>query len=316
MDKQTNNRGEQNLIVVLGPTASGKTTFAAHLALRLQGEIISADSRQVYRGMDLGTGKDYDDYSIEQIQIPYHLIDIVDPNQPYNVYQFQKDFLNAYADITNRQRQAIICGGTGLYLEAVMKGYRMTEVPPDESFRASISGKTDEELIQDLKTIQPLHNTSDTDNRKRLVRALEIAIYYQTHPAGDEFPDISYGVIGIRYDRQTERGRITNRLHQRLKEGMVDEVDSLQQRYGAAAMEYFGLEYKWISWYLQNKVSYDEMVSKLNTAIHQFAKRQMTWFRRMQRMGTEIFWIDGFTPLEEKIDQALTYLSRPVHGEE
>jgi len=300
-----------DLVVVTGPTASGKTGFAANLASQISGEIISADSRQVYRGMDLGTGKDYQDYQIQDQLIPYHLIDITDPGKPYNVYAFQNDFLEAYKGIHSRSKMPILCGGTGLYIEAVLKGYRLIEVPPDHEFREAIQNKSDAELVEQLALIQTLHNESDTPNRKRLIRALEISRYYKNHPQIDQtYPQFNYKILGVRFDRASERKRITLRLQQRLDDGMVDEVRELVNRFGFEKVEYFGLEYKFISWYIRGKSSYDEMFSQLNTAIHQFAKRQMTWFRKMQRNGFEIHWIDGYTPLEDKIAQAITYLKR------
>lgn len=311
MEKTSIQLPHTDLVVVTGPTASGKTGFAAMLASHISGEIISADSRQVYKGMDLGTGKDYQDYQVEDQLIPYHLIDITDPGNPYNVYTFQNDFLKTYKEIHSRNKMPILCGGTGLYIEAVLKGYRLIEVPPDLKFREAIHDKPDAEIIEQLASVQNLHNESDTTNRKRMIRALEIARYYKKHPHIDHsYPHINYKILGVRFDRESERKRITSRLRERLENGMVDEVRNLLDRYGFESVEYFGLEYKFISWYIRGKISYEEMFSKLNTAIHQFAKRQMTWFRRMQRNGFEIHWIDGYTPLDKKIDQAIAYLER------
>ncbi len=311
MEKTSNQLPHIDLVVVTGPTASGKTSFAARLASHLSGEIISADSRQVYRGMDLGTGKDYQDYHTKDQLIPYHLIDITDPGRPYNVYAFQSDFLNVYEEIHSRNNMPILCGGTGMYIEAVLKGYRLIEVPPNQDFRDTIKNKTDNELIEQLSQTQALHNESDTSNRRRLIRALEIARYYKQHPKIDHsYPQINYKIIGVRFDRSTERKRITLRLQQRLDDGMVDEVRHLVDQYGYERVEYFGLEYKFISRHIRGQISHDEMFTKLNTAIHQFAKRQMTWFRRMQRNGFEIHWIDGYTSADKKIDQAMAYLKR------
>jgi len=311
MEKTTILVPNTDVVVVTGPTASGKTSFAANLAFHISGEIISADSRQVYKGMDLGTGKDYHDYKVGNKAIPYHLIDIADPGKPYNVYAFQSDFLKAYNEIHLRNKVPILCGGTGLYIEAVLKGYKLIEVPPDPVFREAIQKKSDLEIIEQLSSIQTLHNASDTTNRKRMIRALEIAEYYKNHPQIDQtFPHINYKILGVRFDRSSERKRITSRLKERLDKGMVDEVRDLIDKYGFESVEYFGLEYKFISWYIMGKITNEEMFSQLNTAIHQFAKRQMTWFRRMQRNGFEIHWIDGYTPMDEKIDQAITYLKR------
>ncbi len=300
-----------NLLVITGPTASGKTGFAARLGHLIDGEIISADSRQVYRGMNLGTGKDYDDYTVGDSKIPYHLIDITDPESPYNVYAYQNDFIKAFTDISNRKKVPILCGGTGLYIEAVLKGYKLIEVPPDKDFRKSVENKTDDELIRELQAIQELHNTSDTDNRKRLIRALEIARFYKENPPQElPYPKLQYKIIGIKYDRKTERARITQRLEQRLQQGLVEEVAQLVEQYGMEKMEYFGLEYKFIGWYIEGRIGKDEMFRLLNTAIHQFAKRQMTWFRRMERNGFDINWIDGELPEEAKIELALKW----IHG--
>ena len=300
-----------NLVVVTGPTASGKTGFAARLAKMINGEIISADSRQVYRGMDLGTGKDYEDYQIDDTSIPYHLIDIMEPGTPYNVYSFQQDFIETFGGILDRGRMPILCGGTGLYIEAVLKGYRLIEVPPNDTLRLRMQAMSDEELTDELKSIQKLHNKSDTDNRKRLMRALEIAYHYKENPPEDiPYPSINYKIIGIKFDRSIERERITTRLKERLDTGMIDEVKILIEKFGIERMEYFGLEYKFLAWYLSGKITYEQMFESLNTAIHQFAKRQMTWFRRMQKNGFEISWIDGSLEMDEKLLHAEKYLIR------
>lgn len=299
-----------DLIVVTGPTASGKTRFAALLAEAVSGEIISADSRQVYRGMDLGTGKDLKDYEIGSTKIPYHLIDIIDPDTLYNVFAFQTDFLQAYQDIHNGGKKPVLCGGTGMYIESVLKGYRLIEVPPDPEFRQEAEYLSDQELVTQLESIHKLHNISDISTRKRLLRALEIARYYEKNPQTDSrFPDIRSKIIGIRFDRKVERERITQRLEQRLKEGMIQEVADLCKRYGYDRVEYFGLEYKFISWHLRGMIDYEQLFRQLNTAIHQFAKRQMTWFRRMEKNGLAIFWIPGSLPEQEKVAKALEFLS-------
>ncbi|MCD6345897.1 MAG: tRNA (adenosine(37)-N6)-dimethylallyltransferase MiaA, partial [Bacteroidales bacterium] len=297
------------LVVILGPTASGKTAFAANLASALDGEILSADSRQVYRGMDLGTGKDLHDYRLGDKIIPHHLIDLVDPDHPYNVYEYQRDFYKAYNAIRQEKKIPILCGGSGLYLEAVMRAYRLVEVPPDHEYRELLKSKSDEELMNLLNSMANLHNTTDTSSQKRLIRAIEIARYYEQNPRKPtDFPSLSYMAIGVKFDRNIERERITLRLKQRLQEGMIEEVKGLTDKYGAEKMEFFGLEYKYISWYLTGKMTHDEMFEKLNTAIHQFAKRQMTWFRRMKRNGIEINWIDGNVEMKEKIRQAIEFL--------
>ncbi len=299
----------KNLVVVLGHTAGGKTTFAAHLGKSINGEIISADSRQVYRGMDIGTGKDLEDYYIDEEKIPFHLIDIRDAGEKYNVYEFQKDFLKAFADIHQQNKMPILCGGTGMYLQAALEGYQLIHVPVDEQFRNQLQRKTNEELAELLQTKRTLHNVSDTKHRKRLIRAIEIASYYEKHPEIDHFyPDIKACLIGIKFDRNSRRKRITQRLKQRLNDGMIDEVKHLLEKIPADTLIYYGLEYKFITQFLLGELNYNEMVEKLNTAIHQFAKRQMTWFRKMEREGYQIHWLDGYLPLEKKITQAREWI--------
>mgnify|MGYP000238093199 CR=1 FL=1 len=296
-----------DIIVVLGPTASGKTAFAAQLAYRFGGEIISADSRQVYRGMDLGTGKDYGDYRVEGLQIPYHLVDILDPGARYNVYEYQKDFLEVYHDIRQRDRQPVLCGGSGLYIESVLQGYRLIRVPLDPALREELASKSLEELREVLLSYPiKLHNTTDLNSRKRAIRAIEIARYYADNPGMDiDYPQITPVIFGISYDRPAQRRRITDRLKARLKEGMIQEVRNLLERgVTRADLEYYGLEYRYVVRYLSGELSYDQMFEKLNTAIHQFAKRQMTWFRRMQRNGFTIHWLDGHTTMDQKIQHA------------
>lgn len=292
-----------NLITILGATASGKTTVAAHLAKQMDGEIISADSRQVYRGMDIGTGKDLADYTLDGITIPYHLIDIVDAGYEYNVFEYQRDFIKAFNDIQNRGKMPIVCGGSGMYIEAVLKGYNLINVPINEELRANLSGKTLEELSQILGTYKTIHNNSDTETSKRAIRAIEIEVYYQTHPRPEnDYPAINSLIVGVRYDRESRRRRITERLKQRLDNGMVEEVKSLLDKgISADALIYYGLEYKFITQYLIGEMSYDEMFSQLEIAIHQFSKRQMTWFRKMERDGFEIHWLDGELSINEKL---------------
>ena len=294
-----------DMITILGPTASGKTTLAAHLAASLQGEIISADSRQVYRRMDLGTGKDLDDYRIDGVQVPYHLIDICEPGTQYNVYEYQKDFKKVWRELQERQVLPVLCGGTGLYLESVLRGYRMDTVPENTPLRESLVGKSLEELTALLSTYKTLHNKTDVDSVKRAIRAIEIAEYYRTHPVDQtEMPPLNSLVIGIDIPRELRRSRISARLKQRLDEGMIDEVRSLlAEGIPADNLIYYGLEYKFLTLHVLGQLSYEEMYHQLEIAIHQFAKRQMTWFRGMERRGVCIHWIDGTQPLEEKVCQ-------------
>ena len=282
-----------DIITILGPTASGKTGLAAKMAYHLDAEIISADSRQVYRRMDLGTGKDLADYEVNGIHIPYHLIDIAEPGTKYNVYEYQKDFLDAYEDIKSRGRKVIVCGGTGLYLESVLRGYRLSPVPQNPELRQSLEGKTLDELTKILGTYKVLHNTTDVDTTKRAIRAIEIAEYYRVTPIEDRpFPTLKSLTLGTNVDRETRRERITRRLHQRLDEGMINEVRSLlAEGIPADDLIYYGLEYKYLTLHATGQLSYDEMFRQLEIAIHQFAKRQMTWFRGMERRGTAIQWV-------------------------
>lgn len=294
-----------NLITILGATASGKTSVAVHLANRMEGEIISADSRQVYRGMDIGTGKDLDEYTLDGKAIPYHLIDIVDAGYEYNVFEYQRDFIRAFNDILQRGNIPIVCGGSGMYIEAVLKGYKLINVPVNEELRARLSGKTLEELSQILRTYKSIHNNSDTETAKRAIRAIEIEVYYQSHPRPvDDYPDIKSLVVGIEYDRESRRKRITQRLKQRLDNGIIDEVKSLLDKgISSESLIYYGLEYKFITQYLIGELSYDEMFSQLEIAIHQFSKRQMTWFRKMERDGFDIHWLNGNMPIDEKMEK-------------
>jgi len=301
-----------NLITVLGPTAGNKTAFAAHLAYHINGEIISADSRQVYRKMNLGTGKDYNDYIVNNKPIPYHLIDIVEPGYKYNVFEFQQDFIKAFRQIEAKNRFPVLCGGTGLYIDAVIKGYKLVPVPPNEKLRKQLSEMTLEELAKILASMKKLHNDTDIDTKEHAIRAIEIETYYRRHPEAEiKFPDIKNLCLGIRFDRNTERQRITERLHARLASGMIEEVEGLLKNgITPESLIYYGLEYKYITLYLKGKLTYEQMFSQLNTAIHQFAKRQMTWFRKMEREGTIIHWIDGSKPMNEKIKNALELLNR------
>jgi tRNA dimethylallyltransferase len=305
-----------DLVTVLGHTAAGKTAFAAHLAHRIGGEIISADSRQVYRGMDIGTGKDYEDYLVGNHRIPVHLIDILDAGFEYNVYLFKQDFLKAYTDIAERQLIPVMCGGSGLYLESILRNYKMIDVPVNQELRRSLEPRSDPELETLLKQYGPLHNITDTSHRKRMIRAIEIAMFQSTHA---EDPGsgrtLNSLVLGIRYEWKQRRARITERLHERLEEGMVNEVEALLNRgVSPEKLDYYGLEYRYISRYLLKELSYDEMVSRLNTAIHQFAKRQMTYFRGMERRGITIHWLKGELGMDEKVEQALLLLKNGPSG--
>ncbi len=293
-----------NLITILGPTASGKTSVAANVALALDGEVISADSRQVYRGMDLGTGKDYADYLINEKQIPYHLIDIVDAGYEYNVFEYQKDFLKVFEEIKNRGKLPVMCGGSGLYLEAILKNYKLIHVPVNEELRKKMDGKKLDELTEILKSYKSeLHNQTDIENEKRAVRAIEIEEFYLSHPEiNTGMPTIKSLVVGVQFDRQSRRKRITTRLRQRLRDGMLDEVQRLlDSGLTPEQLTYYGLEYKFMTQHLTGELTYHEMFDGLNVAIHQFAKRQMTWFRRMEKQDIEIRWLDGFMPLDEKV---------------
>lgn len=292
-----------DLIAITGPTASGKTPFAAALAAGLDSEIISADSRQIYRGMDLGTGKDIADYTVNGKQIPYHLIDIAEPGYKYNVFEYQRDFLQAYESIKQKGCMPVVCGGTGLYLESVLKGYRLLPVPENPELRARLADKSLEELTELLKGYKNLHNTTDVDTAKRAIRAIEIEEYYVHTPVDERsFPQLNSLIIGVDIDRELRREKITRRLRQRLDEGMVDEVRRLlEQGIPADDLIYYGLEYKYLTLYVTGKLTYEEMFSQLEIAIHQFAKRQMTWFRGMERRGFTIHWIDARLPMEEKI---------------
>ena len=282
-----------DLITILGPTASGKTKVAVQLAARLNAEIISADSRQVYRRMDLGTGKDLDDYTIGKQTIPYHLINIVEPGTKYNVFEYQRDFLQAYTNIKARGKNVIVCGGTGWYIESIIRGYRLSPVPQNPELREQLKGKSLQELTDILKQFKTLHNTTDVDSASRAIRAIEIASYYVHTPVDDRpFPTLSSYTIGIDVDRELRRARISKRLRQRLDAGMIDEIHSLLNE-GIAPEDliYYGLEYKYLTLYAIGTLSYEEMFTKLEIAIHQFAKRQMTWFRGMERRGVEIHWM-------------------------
>ncbi len=301
-----------DLITITGPTASGKTPFAAALAHELDGEIISGDSRQVYRKMDLGTGKDLDDYVVNGVAVPYHLIDIADPGEKYNVFEFQRDFLHAYQEIKERKKFPVLCGGTGMYIESVLKGYQLLPVPENPELRESLSGKSLEELTELLGRYKKLHNHTDVDTVKRAIRAIEIEVYYREQPVEHRhFPQINSLLVGIHIDREERRKKISNRLQQRLEAGMVEEVEKiLDSGVKPEDLIYYGLEYKYLTLYLTKELSYREMVRQLEIAIHQFAKRQMTWFRGMERRGFRIHWLDASVPTNKKIEQIKEILNK------
>lgn len=299
-----------DLLVVTGPTASGKTSLAAALALKLNGEIISADSRQIYRQMNLGTGKDYSDYIVESQSIPYYLIDIADPGYKYSVFEYQRDFAKVLDDLRSRNTFPIVCGGSGMYIDSVVSGYKMIEVPPDPVFRASLEKKSLTELAEILSSFKKLHNKTDIDTKKRAIRAIEIEHYIGTRKENQtKFPTIKPLITGVLFSREKRRERITERLKLRLEEGMEDEVRQLLMHgVDPETLIYYGLEYKYITLYVTGRISYDEMYSSLETAIHQFAKRQMTWFRSMERKGIQIHWIDGELPMNAKVEKVMELL--------
>ena len=300
-----------DLITILGPTASGKTSIAAQLAYDIDSEIISGDSRQIYRKMDIGTGKDLAEYTVNEKEIPYHLIDIAEPGYKYNVFEYQQDFLRAYQSVKAKNKLPILCGGTGLYIESVLKGYKLFPVPENPELRNTLADKTLPELTELLKSYKILHNTTDVDTVKRAIRAIEIEEYYQNHQIDNrEFPEINSLIVGIDIDREERRKKITRRLKTRLKEGMIDEVKAiLDSDVSPEDLIYYGLEYKYLTNYLLGNLTYEQMVFELEIAIHQFAKRQMTWFRGMERKGFQIHWIDAGLPMEEKIEKILLLLS-------
>jgi len=300
-----------DIVVITGPTATGKTRLAALVADRLGGEVISADSRQVYRGMDIGTGKDLSDYVVDGRRVPVHLVDIVDAGYRYNVYEYQRDFLQVFEDLSRRDCFPVVCGGSGMYVDSIVSGYRLIQVPLNAQLRSLLAGRSLEELTEILSQYKSLHNRTDVDTVKRAVRAIEIADYYTQHPVDDKpFPVRNPLVTGIFFDRETRRQRISDRLKERLAGGMIEEV----QRLVASGVNpddllYYGLEYKYVTLYLLNRMSYEEMAQKLEVEIHRFAKRQMTWFRGMERRGITINWIDGRMSDSEKVDYIVAKLS-------
>lgn len=293
-----------DIVVITGPTATGKTRLAALVADRMGGEVISADSRQVYRGMDIGTGKDFSDYVVDGRSIAVHMVDIVDAGYRYNVYEYQRDFLKVFEDMSARGCLPVVCGGSGMYVDSIVSGYRMIQVPVNGQLRAMLAGRSLEELTEILSQYKSLHNKTDVDTVKRAVRAIEIADYYAHHPVDESpFPVKNPLVTALFFDRETRRQRISTRLRSRLEGGMIEEV----QRLLAAGVHpddliYYGLEYKYVTLHLMDQLSFEEMAQKLEVEIHRFAKRQMTWFRGMERRGITINWIDGHMPEEEKVE--------------
>lgn len=298
------------LITIIGPTASGKTAFAAALAARLDTEIISGDSRQVYRSMDIGTGKDLADYVVDGKQIPYHLIDICNPGDKYNVFEYQHDFHKAFEEIRKKGKLPILCGGTGMYIESVLRGFKLLDVPQNPALRESLKGKSLAELEQILASYKVLHNKTDVDSAQRAIRAIEIEEFYKTEaPDKREYAPINSLIIGVDIDRELRREKISRRLRARLDEGMVDEVRAiLATGVKPEDLIYYGLEYKFLTLYIIGQLTYDEMVSQLEIAIHQFAKRQMTWFRGMERRGLHIHWLNATLPTDEKINNVLALI--------
>ena len=303
---EAGNMDQKKLITILGPTASGKTAFAAQLAYTLDGEIVSADSRQIYRRMDIGTGKDLSEYTVEGSSIPYHLIDIREPGEKYTLFDYQHDFHKTYCDILSRNKTPILCGGTGLYIESVLKGYNLPDVPANPRLRSALEQKSLEELTDILQSYRPLHNTTDTDSKKRAIRAIEIEEYKsKQESSATPFPPVESIILGLDIDRELRRKKITARLHARLQEGMIEEVRSiLDSGVSPEDLIYYGLEYKFVTLHVTGKLSYGEMFRQLEIAIHQFAKRQMTWFRGMERRGFVIHWIDASLTSEQKLQLA------------
>lgn len=302
--------GNYNLLVITGPTAMGKTRVAALTASRINGEVISADSRQVYRRMNLGTGKDYDDYLVNGVSVPYHLVDIAEPGSKYNLFEFQRDFIRVYNEIVSGSSFPVVCGGSGMYIDSIVSGYRLAEVPPDINLRRELEKKSLEELTEILKSYKKLHNKTDIDTVKRAVRAIEIEKYYQENREMiRDFPALKCLVVGINAGREVRRSRISQRLRQRIENGLIDEVRSLlDEGIDSETLVYYGLEYKYVTLYLTGRIEYEEMYRKLETEIHRFAKRQMTWFRGMERRGIKIHWLDVNDPDDTKVDYILNLL--------
>lgn len=303
-----------NLLVILGPTATGKTQLATHLASQINGAIISADSRQVYRGMDLGTGKDLAEYTINGQSIPHYLIDICEPGYKYNIFEYQADFFKAFEHVRQHQQMPIMCGGSGLYIESVLKQYKLINVPVNEPLRQALAHHTLEELTEILKGFRKLHNTTNTNTKARAIRTIEIETYYQSHTDIDtSLPALNPLIIGVDIDVPYRRQKITNRLMERLDNGMIEEVQQLLNNgIQPDDLIYYGLEYKYLTLYCLGQLTYQQMFEQLNIAIHQFAKRQMTWFRKMERSGFEIHWIDAHQPMDEKLKRILDLWEHPL----
>lgn len=299
-----------DLITIVGPTASGKTTLACHLAYTLNTEVISGDSRQVYKSMDIGTGKDLDDYIVEGKQIPYHLIDIREAGEKYNIFEYQHDFHKAYTSLKAENKLPILCGGSGLYVESVLKGYSLVNVPENKELRQKYEKYSLQELTEILSSYRSLHNTTDVDTAQRAIRAIEIEEYKKSNPLDqNEFPPLNSLTIGVDIERELRRNKISQRLKVRLQEGMIEEIQSiLDKGVQAEDLIYYGLEYKYVTLYLLKQLSFQEMFTQLEIAIHQFAKRQMTWFRGMEKRGIHIHWIDATLPIEKKIENILTLI--------
>lgn len=306
------NMEKKKLITILGPTASGKTTLATQLAYTLDGEVISADSRQIYQQMDIGTGKDLSEYTIKGNFIPYHLINIRQPGEKYTLFDYQHDFHSAHNNILSRNKTPILCGGTGLYIESVLKGYNLPDVPANPKLRTELEGKSLEELADILQSYRPLHNTTDTDSKKRAIRAIEIEKYkLEQENSTTLFPPIKSIILGLDIDRELRRKKITARLHARLQEGMIGEIEKiLDSGVPPEELIYYGLEYKFVTLHVIGSLSYEEMSRQLEIAIHQFAKRQMTWFRGMERRGFVIHWIDASLPVEQKLQLAHSFIAK------
>ncbi|MBR7135064.1 MAG: tRNA (adenosine(37)-N6)-dimethylallyltransferase MiaA [Bacteroidaceae bacterium] len=293
-----------DMLAVVGPTACGKTSLAVELALALHGEVLSADSRQVYRGMDIGTGKDLNEYMRDGVAVPVHMVDIVDAGEKYNLFEFQRDFLHAYEKIRSKGSLPIMCGGSGMYVESVLRGYRLIPVPENTALRNELANKTLDELTAILATYKKLHNNTDTDTVKRAIRAIEIEEYYKKIPVGErEFPKIRTLTVGLDVSREVRRERISRRLHARMEQGLVEEVERLlASGLTAEQLIYYGLEYKFVTLYIKGELTRKQMIDELEIAIHQFAKRQMTWFRGMERRGIDVKWVDTTLPMSSQVE--------------
>lgn len=301
-----------NLVCILGATASGKTTVAANLACKLESAVLSADSRQVYRRMDIGTGKDLSDYVVNGTKVPYELIDIVEAGTKFNLFDYQQAFMNVFQKYQKQGKIPVLCGGSGLYIESALKSYQLQSVPINNELREKLEAKPFEELVSIFTSYRTPHNKSDFDTKKRLIRAIEIEDFQQNNTLEiRKYPEVNSLIIGIHFEREEQKKRITERLHARLREGMIEEVKSLLDGgIKAEDLLYYGLEYKFITQYIRGELNYDQLVNLLNIAIHQFSKRQMTWFRKMEREGLKVHWIEGFLPTEEKIETILALLKK------